>query len=88
MQWWQDHRPTRRRLAQLYCALLYNAHIKGFITGEIYTGNLKALCAPGLNCYSCPGAIAACPLGALQTRLPLPVRGREPMCWEYCCCLA
>ena len=69
MQWWQDHRPTRRRLAQLYCALLYNAHIKGFITGEIYTGNLKALCAPGLNCYSCPGAIAACPLGALQNAL-------------------
>ena len=24
------------------------------------------LCLPGLNCYSCPGATGACPLGALQ----------------------
>ena len=24
---------------------------------------------PGLNCYSCPGAIASCPLGALQASL-------------------
>ncbi len=24
------------------------------------------LCAPGINCYSCPGAITACPLGSLQ----------------------
>ena len=58
--------PTRRKLIQLYAALLYNAHLKGFITGEIYTGKLKAVCTPGLNCYSCPGAVGACPLGALQ----------------------
>ena len=49
--------------------LLYNAHIKGFWEGSIYTGPLKALCVPGLNCYSCPGAIAACPLGALQNTI-------------------
>ncbi len=24
------------------------------------------VCVPGLNCYSCPGAVGACPLGALQ----------------------
>ena len=65
----QIKRPSARRLAQLYCALLYNAHIKGFIAGEIYTGNIKALCTPGLNCYSCPGAVAACPLGAMQNAL-------------------
>ena len=64
--WWQAHRPTTRRLAQLYCALLYNANLKGFLEGKIYTGNVKAACVPGLNCYSCPGAVAACPLGALQ----------------------
>lgn len=58
--------PTQRRLIQLYSALLYNAHIKGFIEGNIYTGNSKFLCVPGLNCYSCPGASGACPLGALQ----------------------
>ena len=62
-------RPSKRRLIQLYAALLYNAHLKGFIQGEIYTGPAKALCVPGLNCYSCPGAVGACPLGALQNAL-------------------
>ena len=61
--------PTRRHLIQLYAALLYNAQVKGYISGNIYTGNSKNLCVPGLNCYSCPGAIAACPLGALQNAL-------------------
>lgn len=61
--------PTRRRLVQLYAALLYNAHAKGFISGEIYTGAAKFACVPGLNCYSCPGAVGACPLGALQNAL-------------------
>ncbi|MBO4211397.1 MAG: redoxin domain-containing protein [Oscillospiraceae bacterium] len=64
--WWRRHRPTKRRLVQLYTALLYNAHLKGFAQGEIYTGSSKALCVPGLNCYSCPAAVGACPLGALQ----------------------
>ena len=59
-------RPTTRRLIQLYSALLYNAHLKGFAEGQIYTGPLKNLCVPGLNCYSCPGAVGACPLGSLQ----------------------
>ena len=27
------------------------------------------MCLPGLNCYSCPGAVGACPLGALQDSL-------------------
>ena len=64
--WWRAHRPSTRRLAQLYAALLYNAHLKGFVQGEIFTGNAKALCVPGLNCYSCPGALGSCPIGALQ----------------------
>jgi len=61
--------PSRRRLIQLYAALLHNAHLKGFISGEIYTGSLKSVCLPGLNCYSCPGAATACPLGSLQNAL-------------------
>lgn len=65
-QWLQTHRPSTRRLVQLYTALLYNANLKGFAEGEIYQGKSKALCVPGLNCYSCPGAVGACPLGALQ----------------------
>lgn len=62
-------KPSNRRLIQLYAALLYNAHVKGFISGKIYTGPLKNVCVPGLNCYSCPGAVGACPLGALQNAL-------------------
>ena len=62
------YRPTKRRLMQLYFALLFNANIKGFISGKIYSNpeGSKFLCAPGINCYSCPGAIGACPLGSLQ----------------------
>ena len=67
--WWQAHRPTTRRLVQLYAALLQNAHLKGFAEGKIYTGPTKAVCVPGLNCYSCPGAVGACPLGALQNAI-------------------
>lgn len=58
--------PTKRKLMQLYFALLFNANFKGFVTGSIYKGNSKVSCAPGINCYSCPGAVAACPLGSLQ----------------------
>ncbi len=61
--------PTKRRIIQLYAALLYNAHIKGFVKGEIFEGATKYVCVPGLNCYSCPGAIGACPLGSLQNAL-------------------
>ncbi len=68
-QWWQAHKPSKRRLIQLYAALLFNANLKGFQTGRIYQGPLKNMCAPGLNCYSCPGASAACPMGALQNAL-------------------
>jgi ferredoxin len=65
----KDKLPTKRRLIQLYAALLFNANIKGFINGKIYKGPLKNVCTPGLNCYSCPGASGACPLGALQNAL-------------------
>ena len=67
--WWQNHRPATRRLVQLYSALLYNAHLKGFVEGDIYQGKTKAVCVPGFNCYSCPGAVGACPLGAIQNAL-------------------
>lgn len=62
----QKYLPTKRKIMQLYFAVLFNANLKGFVTGNIYQGNSKILCAPGINCYSCPGAIGACPLGSLQ----------------------
>lgn len=58
--------PTRRKIMQLYFAVLFNANLKGFASGNIYTGKTKQFCAPGINCYSCPGAVGACPLGSLQ----------------------
>ncbi len=67
--WQQTYRPSTRRLIQLYSALLHNAHLRGFIEGEIYQGKAKYACVPGFNCYSCPGAVGACPLGALQNAL-------------------
>ena len=60
---------SKRRYTQLIAAVLYNCNIKGFMTGSIYQGAIKGVCVPGLNCYSCPGALAACPLGSLQTGL-------------------
>ncbi|MBQ1678636.1 MAG: redoxin family protein [Oscillospiraceae bacterium] len=72
--WWSAHRPTTRRLIQLYAALLSNAHLTGFFRGEIYRGKTKGLCVPGLNCYSCPAAVGACPLGTLQNALSASAR--------------
>lgn len=59
----------RRRCIQLASALIYNANLPGFVDGSIYKGKNKGICAPGLNCYSCPGATLSCPLGALQNAI-------------------
>lgn len=60
----------RLRLAvQLIFTILTNGYTYGYLHGKIYRGNLKYACVPGLNCYSCPGALASCPLGALQALL-------------------
>ena len=59
----------KRTGIQALATLLSNANLKGFFTGKIYTGPLKAICVPGLNCYSCPGAVGSCPIGSLQNFL-------------------
>ena len=51
---------------QALWAFITNSHVTGFVTGKIYTGKLKNACVPGLNCYSCPGAVGAYPIGSLQ----------------------
>ncbi len=58
-----------RRYIQLLTAVLYNCNFRGFAEGSIYKGDIKGICVPGLNCYSCPGAIGSCPLGSLQSGL-------------------
>ncbi len=63
-------RQSRIRLTiQVLAAALFNGYAAGFAEGRIFTGNSKAVCVPVLNCYSCPGALGACPIGSLQAVL-------------------
>lgn len=50
-------------------AVAFNGNLRGFLEGKIYTGPTKGICVPVLNCYSCPGALGACPIGSLQAVL-------------------
>ena len=52
---------------QAGATLLTNIHLPNFVKGGIYQGEGKAVCVPGLNCYSCPAATGACPIGAFQS---------------------
>ena len=51
---------------QAGATLLTNIHLPNFLKGGLYQGKGKAVCVPGLNCYSCPAASGACPIGAFQ----------------------
>lgn len=51
---------------QAVATLLTNIHIPNLFKGNIYQGKIKTVCVPGLNCYSCPAATGACPIGAFQ----------------------
>lgn len=62
-------RPSVQRVVQLLSAALMNGYMIGFGRGRIFTGGTKAVCVPVLNCYSCPGALGACPIGSLQAAL-------------------
>ena len=55
-----------RGLIQAGAVLLTNLHLPNFLKGGIYQGKGKAVCVPGLNCYSCPAASGACPIGSFQ----------------------
>jgi polyferredoxin len=57
---------SKRHIIQTLATVITNANAKGFFEGTIYKGNTKAVCVPGLNCYSCQGAVGACPIGSLQ----------------------
>jgi len=59
-------RQRTRRWVQAAAALGFNAYLPNWLKGEIFQGGIKGTCLPILNCYSCPSAIGACPVGALQ----------------------
>ncbi|MCM1037975.1 MAG: 4Fe-4S binding protein [Ruminococcus sp.] len=56
----------KRKIFQLLAFGYSNTHLANFKDGKIYEGKWKQFCNPGLNCYSCPAASLACPIGALQ----------------------
>ena len=55
-----------RGFIQAGATLLTNIHLPNFAKGTLYQGNGKYVCVPGLNCYSCPGAAGACPVGRFR----------------------
>ena len=57
----------KRKLIQIIAFGFSNSHLVNFKDGSIYQGKWKQFCNPGLNCYSCPAAGFACPIGALQS---------------------
>lgn len=61
--------PGVRTTVQILFTAMTNGYAAGFAKGKIYTGPTKSLCVPGLNCYSCPGALGSCPIGSLQAVL-------------------
>lgn len=67
------HKYIKQNKAKLFFriawAALTNGYVQGFAAAHIYSGALKKVCTPGLNCYSCPGAFFACPIGSLQSLL-------------------
>ncbi len=58
-----------RLAVQIAFTALTNGYVAGFLKGKIYQGPGKKICLPGLNCYSCPGALGSCPIGSLQSVL-------------------
>ena len=58
-----------RTIIQLAATVFFNGYVAGFFKADIFTGSTKGVCVPVLNCYSCPGALGACPIGSLQTLL-------------------
>ena len=56
----------KRKVIQCIAFGYSNTHLLNFKGGRIYEGKWKRFCNPGLNCYSCPAAGFACPIGALQ----------------------
>ena len=60
-------RSAKRNWIQLASAVFFNGYALGYQWGHIFTGKSKMFCVPILNCYSCPGALGACPIGSLQS---------------------
>lgn len=69
MNLWKKSREHLRLSVQIVFTAVSNGYLLGFQKGGIYQGSSKRFCVPGLNCYSCPGAVGSCPIGSLQAVL-------------------
>lgn len=58
-----------RHFVQVLWMVITNSYLIGFVRGKVYQGRIKGVCVPSMNCYSCPGAVGACPIGALQATI-------------------
>ncbi len=68
----------KRKIIQFIAFVLSNPYINKMGSGNIYKGSWKRFCNPGLNCYSCPAARFACPIGAMQA-----VNGSMDFSWSF-----
>lgn len=59
-------REVKRRIVQIAAFGYSNTYVNNLGNGQIYKGDWKKFCNPGMNCYSCPAARLACPIGAMQ----------------------
>ncbi len=62
-------RLKKRRLTEILAAIGFNLDLPSLLKGQISQAKTKGICLPVLNCYSCPAAIGACPIGSLQNSL-------------------
>lgn len=56
----------KRKIIQIAAFGYSNTYLGNFVNGQLYKGKWKQFCNPGLNCYSCPAARLACPIGSMQ----------------------
>ncbi len=56
----------KRKIVQVAAFGYSNTYVNNFTNGKLYKGKWKQFCNPGMNCYSCPAARLACPIGAMQ----------------------
>ena len=56
----------KRKLIQAAAFGYSNLYLGNFLDGRLYKGKWKSFCNPGMNCYSCPAASGACPIGSFQ----------------------
>lgn len=63
---------SKRWISQVLFFFASNPFLPNYLKGKIYQGDLKKFCVPTLNCYSCPAALGACPIGSLQASIGSP----------------